>query len=477
MLVNGSSTSYAVAWWSPHQSPAPAGDAAHRGAEGKTAFAAVVGFTFILLLQPQYWFPVLGPLRIAFLAAGFAIVSLLWDRWRHRRGLGMTWEMLVCFALPAWAFLTLPLSYWPGGSVGTLTDPYIKSVIVFWLLPNVVTTRGRLWFLATILVMCTLPLAFTGVKHFATGSFIDDSSVAPRIAGYKSGLSANPNDLALMLNLLLPLGIALFLSAGKTSFRVFCLIVLVIDAVAIILTFSRAGFLGLLTIGLLYFAKLVRRSGPDRGWAFAMLVLAIFALPFLPTKYVNRVATVANVESDPTGSSQIRWRDMVAAASFVTQHPMVGAGIGMDYLALNEVRGPRWFRVHNVYLQYAVDLGLPGLVLFLMLFYGVFRATLSSQERLADLPAFRDLSLLAEAVKVSLIVFFVSGFFYPVAYHVYFYYMGGLALATRAATNHAMNITKANSNADRALQAVNVGTTGHRVLNRPIGVGRAPFCP
>ena len=40
--------------------------------------------------------------------------------------------------------MTLPLSYWPGGSVATLTDIYIKAVIVFWLLANVITTERRL---------------------------------------------------------------------------------------------------------------------------------------------------------------------------------------------------------------------------------------------------------------------------------------------------------------------------------------------
>ena len=112
----------------------------------------------------------------------------------------------------------------------------------------------------------------------------------------------------------------------------------------------------------------------------------------------------------------------------------------MDVLALNQVRGVDWVKVHNVYLEYAVDLGLPGAVLFLWLFYGVFKAVNSSRKRLADLPEKRDLFLLVEALETSLIVFAICGLFYPIAYDFFFYYIGGLALGARAVTQHALSI-------------------------------------
>jgi O-antigen ligase len=290
-------------------------------------------------------------------------------------------------------------------------------------------------------MLCTVPLAGTGVRNFLSGNFITETDVA-RIIGYEAGLSGNPNDLALMLNLLIPVGIALFLNTRKTSMRILCLIVLAVDVVGVIVTFSRAGFLALAAIGVLYFVRMVRRPGPDRGWAFAVLLLVIVSLPLLPSTYMNRVATVTDIDSDITGSSQIRWRDTVAAARFVMEHPIIGAGIGMDALALNTVRGEKWNQVHNVYFQYAVDLGVPGIVLFLALFYGVFKAASSSRRRLAHLPEHRDLFLLAEALEISLIVFALSGPFYPVAYNFYFYYIAGLALAARSVTDDAISIAQ-----------------------------------
>ena len=50
--------------------PASAGRRRGASTASVVAFRALVAFTVILLLSPQAWFPVLGQLRIAFLAAG-----------------------------------------------------------------------------------------------------------------------------------------------------------------------------------------------------------------------------------------------------------------------------------------------------------------------------------------------------------------------------------------------------------------------
>lgn len=430
-------------WWIRESAGAPSLLESRGKAEGSIAFAALIVFTCILLLNPQAWFPALKPLRIAFLTAGLAAASLLWERWRDRKPVGLTPEIVICFALLAWACMTVPLSYWPGGSVATLTDAYIKAVIVFWLLANVIATERRLALFRIVLMLCSVPLAVMAVKNYSSASFISDADVVARITGYGQGLSANLNDLALMLNLLLPLSIARLLSATTTLVRVLCAAVIVISVIAVIVTFSRAGFLGLATICAVYFLRMIRRRGADRVWALAVFFAVLLAFPLVPANYVERVATITNVESDPTGSSQDRWRDTVAAAQSVGEHPILGAGIGMDIFALNQIRGEKWVQVHNVYLEYAVDLGVPGATLFLLLFYGVFKGVRSSRKRLAQLPAHRDLFLLVESLETSLIVFAISGFFYPIAYGLFFYFIGGLALAAAAITRKTLSLAPA----------------------------------
>ncbi|MFL6655521.1 MAG: O-antigen ligase family protein [Sulfurifustis sp.] len=424
-------------WWRP----AVASDGAGGWAQPPLAtapppsampFRALLVFTFILLIAPQSIFPALAPLRIALIAAVLGVATYVVDCFIRRRPLvRFTPEMRIAACLLGWAVVTLPFSYWVGGSVSFLADVYLKTLIVFWLLGHVVTTVARLRTIAWALSLMAVPLALGGVENFLSGNFLHEGLPPDqaRIVGYQAALTANPNDLALMLNLILPLTIALLLANRNPLVRAAALGIIGLDVIGIVITFSRAGFVTLAVTFATYLWVLRKR--PERRWGYLVIVLALAAAPFLPSSYLERLSTITDVDSDPTGSSQARWSDTVAAAGYVAQHPLIGAGVGMDVLALNEVRGARWTEVHNAYLQYAVDLGIPGLILFLLL----LRACLKSVgrvQRMAQASAAADLYWLAGGIRVSLIAFAVAAPFHPAGYHFYFYYIAGLAVAAGA---------------------------------------------
>src|SRR5687767_12027908 len=109
-----------AAWWRPEPAAAAAATAPETG---RTAFAGLLAFTGILIVSPQAWFPVLGSLRIALVAAAVAIAAELSDRAVRRRPMRKTPPAIVlAFTLVGWAVVTVPLSYWPGGSVTALTE-------------------------------------------------------------------------------------------------------------------------------------------------------------------------------------------------------------------------------------------------------------------------------------------------------------------------------------------------------------------
>jgi O-antigen ligase len=421
-------------WWRPEIAPrdVPLSQPEDRAgrqeiAGSRASFRALMAFTFVLLLAPQAFIPALAALRPGLLTAAAALTAYLFDRLFYRQPVVMiTREMIAAGCLAAWALVTVPTSYWPGGSLAVLLDEYLKTLVIFWLLGNVVNTSGRLQVVARGLTLMAVPLAVVGIHQYVAGMFLDG-----RILSYDAPLASNPNDLALILNLILPLTLALALLQTNILLRLFFLGCAGLSAMGVILTFSRAGFISLATTALIYFVKLMRR--PGRAWVLGALCLALASVPFLPSGYAERLGTIMNIQSDPTGSAQERWGDTLAAIQFVSRNPIIGAGIGMNILALNEVRGAIWKKVHNVYLEYATDLGLPGLILFLVILTGCFRSATYVMRRTAGSPPLRDLFLLAEGIQVSLSAFTVAAFFHPVAYNFYFYYMGGLALAARNA--------------------------------------------
>jgi O-antigen ligase len=420
-------------WWKPlglKQPSAVAAVATETG--GSLAFWALIAFTAILLLSPQAWIPALKVIRIAFLAAGIAMAAHVAERTIHRQAITpMSPEIGIVLALVAWAVLTLPLSIWPGGSVRVLTDNYLKAVAFFWLLGTIVTSTDRLRKLAWTLVLCSIPLAATGIRNYLSGDVLSTGvSGFYRIEGYMggSGLTSNPNDLALMLNLIVPIaGVLVFISRGVA--RVVALGAMLLAIAAIVLTFSRAGFMTLAASFVMFLAVLMRRKAP--GAAFGLLLVAVCVPPLLPEGYAQRLGTITNIEADATGSAQGRWRDLQAAVAVVGKNPVIGVGIGQDILAMNAQRGDDWTQVHNAYLQYAVDLGVPGVLLFAWLHLLCYRTARAVEKRAGREPAYRNLALLAAGVQVSLVAFFVAAMFHPIAYQFYFFCIGGLAVALR----------------------------------------------
>jgi hypothetical protein len=144
---------------------------------------------------------------------------------------------------------------------------------------------------------------------------------------------------------------------------------------------------------------------------------------------MEHMGTITAIQTDPTGSAQNRWSDMLTAAALVLANPIVGAGAGMSVLALNEARGATWVPVHNVYLEYATDLGLPGLLFFLLMLGACLRVVTRVLREIPKTASAREMRCIAVGVQMMLIAFVVAGFFHPVAYHFHFYYAGGLAAA------------------------------------------------
>src|SRR5687767_1469133 len=398
------------------------------------AFRALVAFTAILLLSPQAWFPVLAQLRIAFVAAAIAIGAHLMDRMVRRESAPpFNGEIGVALLLVGWAVITVPVSYWAGGSVEVLTSQYIKAVLFFWLVATLATTKRRITAIAWTLVLCAIPLAGTGVSNYLSGEVL--STGVPglkRIYGYMggSGLAANPNDLALMLNLIIPIAAALMISTRHLAARGVAAIAMLISIAGVIVTFSRAGFLTLAATGVMLLAVLARRHSNGAG---ALLVAVALVVPVLvPDSYFDRLSTITDIEADRTGSAQGRWQDVIVSAGIVAQNPIVGAGIGNDMLALNRYRGRDTYRsVHNAYLQYAVDLGLPGLLLFAWLHIMCFRNVRRLERQAAHDERLRPLGPLAAGVQVSLVTFFVAAMFHPIAYQFYFFTIAGLAVGLK----------------------------------------------
>jgi O-antigen ligase len=439
-------------WWRPRTATARPGAVAvglvPTASASVLSFRALIAFTLIMCLSPQTYLPGLAALRIALLTGGIAIGALLIQR--LDRGQSLTLhrrETAVAALLGALALASVPGSLWPGASLGVFLETYIKSLVVLWLIGNTVDSLPRLRTLVWTLVLLSVPLAGVGLAHYQSDIvFRPGFSSVARILGYDAPLTSNPNDLALMLNMIWPLAAGLLLATRTGIPRLVLAGVITLNIGAVIVTFSRSGFLTLAATVFVYLWRVARR--PQRGWAVVAVALMLLSLPFLPAGYTQRIATIGDTKSDPSAdpaaiqSKEQRWSGMTAAVALIGKNPVIGAGLGMDVLALNAERGPEWTHVHNVYLQYGVDLGLPGVIVFVWLLVLCLRAVHTPSRPSASLPGGEETYYLAEGIQMGLVAFMAGALFEPVAYNFYFYFWGGLALAVKSIRQGAAGVSR-----------------------------------
>jgi O-antigen ligase len=188
---------------------------------------------------------------------------------------------------------------------------------------------------------------------------------------------------------------------------------------ALFLTSSRGGFLGLLVAGLVY---AYRRKGL-RG---ALILLVCLMCAALPTGIGGRmVATFTQGESEVAGLEQSNRAHTAlfwAGLRMIADAPITGVG-PENFKALSLQYAPeltKSYIAHNTYLELAAETGIPVLVLFLLLVATALH-TLNRATKLTGTPEARQLAGWAEGLRCGLIGFLVSGAFISAQYEKMFW--------------------------------------------------------
>lgn len=215
-----------------------------------------------------------------------------------------------------------------------------------------------------------------------------------------SGFFPDPHMFSAYLGMAAPIAFGVFLTTTiKKRFWFFLFLIILL---ADLLTFSRGGYVGLLFGGLLFFFSVGSTFSWGRkhvGWGLvgAVVLVLLFSLSPLGTR-------LSSSFSKGDGSNIERLRLWQEAGTHVEERPLLGVGLG-NYPLLVKLtatyREPIY--AHNLYLDIALELGLVGLALFLMLIGMAIRRAWRSWRQ--------HHQHLALSVVVSLVVFLTHSFF------------------------------------------------------------------
>ncbi len=390
------------------------------------AYLGLLMFTLLLYTRPHdIWPEIFGDSPIIKYVAIPAIAVYIISKLISGERLTIwTKEVKLVGFLVLISVLFTPIATEPDYAVMMLTEVFLKVVAIFILMANLIDTRGRLRMMLKLVVVCGTYNAYIAVQNYAAGKFESILTIgAPRVEGAVGGMFGNANDFAAALNMVLPLAIVLALTTRGLA-RLFYFACVALLAVAVVVSFSRGGFLTLIAMGGFMLWKIGRHNRATTITA-ALLLFGAFTLA-MPNAYGDRLFTILNTDRDATGSAQERQGLMLHAIVIAVRHPIAGIGIGNIGAYMDKV-------THNSYIEIAAELGVPGLIAYLMLIFAPMRSLKRIAKRTEDYrrPQDREIYLLSIGIHATIIGYIVCSFFASYQYFWYLYYPVAYAIAVR----------------------------------------------
>lgn len=321
-------------------------------------------------------------------------------------------EVKAILAMTLIALLTMPLAKSPGTAWETFNDMFIKAVLMFIVMVNVLRTRKRLMGMIWLSLSVGMYLSYMALDMYSRGEL---NTEGYRVSVDIGGMFGNPNDLALHLVMMMPIALTLGIASKNKLLKLiyFSTVILFISANTV--TYSRGGFLGLLASSLVLVWKLGRRSRTKIS-ILSILVGGSF-LVFAPGNYGLRMLSIFIPALDPAGSSTER-KELLIRSILVTLRNPWGIGIGNFPIV-----GVRNLQTHNAYTQVSSEIGILGLIAYLVFIISPFRKLSAIERILYENRETNWFYYLSIGFQASIIGYMVSSFFGPVAYNWFIYYL------------------------------------------------------
>jgi O-antigen ligase len=325
----------------------------------KVAFKLLLFFLLFLYSNIAVIYKGLEAYRPAAVIAVLAIIMMFVEIGQARRRFHLMWPQgVLLVAFLSLAFVSSFDAMWAKLAFERTSD-ILKIVLIYILIENTVTTESRVRTVFLTMVMCGLIPAVGTIYYFTHGIFIEGSRGAWR------GLFGNPNEAAYGLLILLPLAFTVGVKS-RWPMRIFLVLVSAISLVAIFLTFSRGGLMGLLAVvGLI--------GWKQKSMVFRLLIiLGLIAALFVGGLYWNRNQNFKDISKDTTFNQRIA--TIKAGIRMFEAHPFLGVGPGCSIVAYPLYVPPEahcgcqlQLVIHNSAIQVLSEMGIPGFAVSMLL--------------------------------------------------------------------------------------------------------------
>lgn len=332
----------------------------------------------------------------------------------------------------------------------------VEGFGLYFLLINVIRTPDMLRYVTWVLVASGALVSAASVHQVVTGNF--DSNYlgfAQADAAIRTGVTTLAGDVlqprmagsigetnrfAQTMLMLIPLGIFRVIGERSIALRVLAGLMTVLLTLGVVLSFSRGGAVGLAA---LLVALVILRTVRAHHVLAIVAVLAVILAAF--PQYGNRLTSLAAAGGfgEPGTAGEVdnsllsRATETLAAALVIVDHPVIGVGPDMFPIHYEEyanvvgilIRNDAAREAHNLYLGVGAELGIPGLVVFLIIGGVTVRQLLKA--RRASIVRRPELERLTTPFLLALLTYYVTGMFLHLSFGRFYFLI--LAVAGAAA--------------------------------------------
>lgn len=387
------------------------------------SYATLFLFTAILYARPAEFYPSRLTASIALIVGTATIVFFLPTQLSLEGSVTARpreLHLILLFSLTA--LLSIPLAINRPVAWQEFSGTFIRCVVIFIVMINVVRTESRLRGLMFLALTAAIWLSLEAINDYRLGVMKVEGY---RASGRGTGIFGNTNDMALHLVTILPIAVALMFGAKGAGRRVFYGACSALIIGAIVLSYSRGAFLGLVVIFIFFTVRLGGRHRLEI--LLGVLGVALLVVLLAPSGYGGRLLSIFDSSLDPGGSADARRGELFRSIYVALRHPMLGIGMG-NYQPEMSYRG---LVTHNSYTQVAAELGTSALVFYLMFIVSPLRKLGQIARETFSARRSSSFYYLAVGLQASVIAYMVSSFFLSVAFNWYVFYLIGYAVCLR----------------------------------------------
>jgi putative inorganic carbon (hco3(-)) transporter len=317
--------------------------------------------------------------------------------------------------LIAYAILTVPFVEWPGSVVKLGLPNLLKAIVFYYFTVAFVKTEKDLARFLVVFIGCQMfrvlePLYLHLTQDYwgSEASMQGGTEFLSRLSGGPYDI-VNPNGLAFVICTILPF--LYFMSGLNWKLRLAFVALTPLALYALALTGSRSGVIGFLIVCVGILIKTKRRV----TFVALLAVVILGSFPFLSADMQDRYLSIVGRGQKNASTAEERWTGMENQLGVALRRPILGYGLGTSAEANYHysTAGPyigRALPAHNLYLEIVQELGVVGLIIFLVFMRSIYTGFQQSKRAIRAMPAGGLLPLVLDAMQVWLLMNFIFSF-------------------------------------------------------------------